>query len=265
MPRSPLHSVPVGEDRSGEAAPGSPAAAQAPLRRFEIRLLLLMSIVGALLCLARVQTGLHLDRMVVVWVLLCFGGEVLWFRTPTYDGTLSLALTLDIAAIACLPAGPAVVVIGLSTLLAGMYPHRRPWYRVLFNVAQCTVAATAASAVYSVVSHAGGVAESRHVPVLALASAGIVFYGLNTFLVALAQALSHDRSPFEVWRESYAYPLELASTGGQLTLALFVVLAYQVVGPASLLAVFPVLVALWLGARGHSDVAPPPPSIHLAR
>lgn len=259
----PLHESAMKSGREGEFAPEPPGPSDrhdSPLARPGVRLFLLACLAAAALCLAAIRPELLADRMVLVWILVCFGGEILWFRTPVYDGTLSLAFTLDVAAIACLPPDAARCVVAVSTLMAGVYPHRRPWYRVAFNVAQSTLAATAASAVFAALATAGGVAESAHVPVLALASAAFVFYAVNTTLVAIVQAICHRRCPVEVWRDSYAFPLEVASTLGQLSLALFLVLAYRVVGPASLLGVFPILIPLWLGSRGYVDRVPRAPT-----
>lgn len=259
----PLHESAMKDCSRGLRDPvtaGSPNDSDSPLARSGVRLFLLACLSAAALCLTALRPEVLADRMVLAWILVCFGGEILWFRTPVYDGTLSLAFTLDVAAIACLPADAARCVIAVSTLMAGIYPHRRPWYRVAFNVAQSTLAATAASAVFAALATAGGVAESAHVPVLALASAAFVFYAVNTTLVAIVQAICHRRCPVEVWRDSYAFPLEVASTLGQLSLALFLVLAYRVVGPGSLLGVFPILIPLWLGSRGYVDRAPRAPA-----
>ena len=222
-----------------------------PLSRPSVSLLVLCTLAAAALVLGAQSGHMGPGGLALLWLLACLGGEIFWFRTPGYDSTLSLAFTLDVAAVASLPPAEALVVVGASTFIAGTFAHRRAWYRVAFNVAQSVLAAGAASLVFGVMANAGGVPESATIPTLALISAGIVFYLVNTALVAAAVGFSSEQSPFMVWLDCYGTPMELAGTLGQLSLAYFVAMATHVVGPFALLGAFPVLLALWFGSPGR--------------
>lgn len=228
-----------------------------PLARPSVSLFVVGTLAAAALLLGAVTEGLGAGGTALLWLLACVAAEVFWFRTPGYDSTISLALTLDVAAVASLPLREALVVVGASTFIAGTFAHRRSWYRVAFNVGQSILSAGAAGALFHWLANAGGVPESASVPGLALGSAGVVFYLVNTALVATVVGLTSDQSPFMVWLDCYGTPLELAGTFGQLSLAYFVTMATQVVGPVALLGAFPVLLALWYGATARGAGSAP--------
>lgn len=238
---------PLPESDGPPPAPESPH----PLARPGVSFLVLGTLISAALLLLGQSTHPGPGGTTLIWLAACVGAEIFWFKTPGYDSTLSLALTLDVAAVAALPLWEALVVIGASTLIAGAFAHRRTWYRVAFNVAQSILAAGAAGMIFRVIANAGGVPESATVPSLALMTAGVVFYLANTTLVAIAVGLSGGQSPLLVWLDCYGTPLELASTLGQLSLAYFVAMAAHVVGPVALVGAFPVLLALWFGSTGR--------------
>lgn len=237
--------------RPGSDGPMPEPESPHPLTRPAVALLVLATLASAGLLLLGQSAHLGSGGTLLIWLAACIGAEIFWFKTPGYDSTLSLALTLDVAAVAALPPWEAMVVIGASTLIAGAFAHRRPWYRVAYNVAQSILAAGAAGMIFRVIANAGGVPESATVPSLALMTAGVVFYLVNTTLVAIAVALSGGQSPLLVWLDCYGTPLELAGTFGQLSLAYFVAMATHVVGPAALVGAFPVLLALWFGSTGR--------------
>lgn len=235
----------------GPDGPNGLSDAPHPLSRPGVSLLVLATLLSAALLLAGQSDRLGASGVALLWLLACVGAEIFWFKTPGYDSTISLALTLDVAAVASLPLREALVVVGASTLIAGTLAHRRPWYRVAFNVGQSVLSAGAAGFLFRVIANAGGVPESATVPSLALMSAGIAFYLVNTAFVATVVGLSSDRSPFVVWLDCFGTPMELAGTFGQLALAYFVAMATHVVGPVALIGAFPILLALWFGSAGR--------------
>jgi hypothetical protein len=187
------------------------------------------------------------------WFAACLVGEIFWLHTGPRDGIISMALALDLAAIFALGPGSGLVVIGLSTLIAGIYPHRRRWYRTLFNAAHSVVAAAAALLVWTMLSPASpGTGTLREIW-LPLFPAGVAFCLTDTGLVSLVVALSTGRSPWRVWRENFGYRYELASCLAEISLAGLVLTSYQLTGIVTLAAIFPLLAVLWWGSSREAN------------
>jgi hypothetical protein len=196
------------------------------------------------------------------WVLACLAGEAFWIRTPTHQGTISMALTIDLAAIVALGLRESLPIIAITTFAAGIFPHRRPVLRAVFNAAQSSLAAAAASWTLNAMNPDPENATMFTVMTTwpALFSAGAVFYFVNTMLVAMAISIETESSFWTAWRQNYGYGFELACSVAQISLAGFVLMAYQQMGPASVLALLPVLAVLWWSsareARTRSSSAP---------
>jgi hypothetical protein len=184
---------------------------------------------------------------VFVWFLACLAGEALWIRTPTRRGTISMALTIDLAALFTLnPAGSLLTIAG-STLLAGIYPHRRPWYKVIFNAGQATMAAAGALAVLTVMKRGADPSGFMYVQMtwVPLFAAGLTYFVINSGLVSCAIAFSSEISIWRAWRDNYGYGFELWCTIAQISLSGFVLAAYQQMGAIAVLGLLPVLGVLW--------------------
>jgi len=183
--------------------------------------------------------------LLALWLLACTVGEVFWLDAPG-EGTISMALVLDIAALSVLDFRGGVQVIALSTLIAGIYPQRRAWYKVLFNAAQSTLAAGAALGFVDLMSTRP---ELHHLPMTLwwpnLLLVGGTFFAVNTGLVACTISLSTGLPLWRAWRDNFGYPFELASTLAQVTLACFLQSAYEQFGPATLLFLLPLVSVLW--------------------
>ncbi len=105
--------------------------------------------------------------------------------------------------------GPAAgtVMVALDALVMSFWvARRRPeWYRPLFNMAAPTISFWIASHVLFAVGHIGPLLNQpspANVLVLPLAACAIVYFGLNSWLIALPTAAQRGLSPFGVWRES---------------------------------------------------------------
>lgn len=192
----------------------------------------------------------------ILWFVACLVGEAFWIRTPTSRGTISMALTIDIAALFTLTPATSLAVIGLTTLLAGIYPHRRPWYKVLFNASQSIIAAAAALMMLRVMSDGAnpdGLA-SIGMTWLPLFAAGGVFYLVNSGLVSIVLALESSGRLWKVWRQNYGYGFELWCTVAQISLSGFVLAAYHFMGALAVLGLLPVIGVLWWSSARESAV-----------
>src|SRR5512140_622995 len=190
-----------------------------------------------------------------LWFAACLVGEAFWIRTPTSRGTISMALTINVAALFTLTPAASLPIIASSTLLAGIYPHRRPWYKVLFNASQATLAAAAALAVLTLLSRGPGAGGVLYIGMtwLPLVAAGTVFYIVNSGLVSTAIALASRTPLWKVWRENYGYGFEVWCTIAQISLSGFVLAAYEFMGPVSVLGLLPVIGVLWWSSARESD------------
>lgn len=169
---------------------------------------------------------------VVIAAGVAFVGLSLWQieqHTPGYQWYMLAALTLiSGSATVSLPSigisisvsetfvffsvllfGPAAgtVMVALDALVMSFWvARRRPeWYRPLFNMAAPVISFWVASHVLFAVGHIEPLLNRpspANVLVLPLASCAIVYFGLNSWLIALPTAAQRGLSPFRVWRES---------------------------------------------------------------
>lgn len=192
---------------------------------------------------------------VLIWFLACLGAEAFWIKTPTRRGTISMALTIDLAALFTLSPAGSLFVVAASTLLAGVFPHRRPWYKVLFNTAQTILAAAAAIGVLRLLSGGSDGSSAVYVQMtwLPLFAAGVVFFLVNSGLVSLVIALSSDGDWWKAWHENYGYGFELWCTVAQISLSGFVLAAYQQMGAITVIGLLPVLGVLWWSSARESQ------------
>jgi hypothetical protein len=186
-----------------------------------------------------------------VWVVACLAGELLWFRAPRAEATITMALAVDLAAILTVGAPECLLAIAVSTFLANLYPQRRPWHKALFNVAQSLLAGTAALAVIAWFGPETGIGGGWGATWfwLRLLLAGGAFFAVNSGLVAVVVGMSGDEAPGRTWCVHFAYGYELAITGALIALAGLVALAYSAYGALALPGFFPLLAVLWWSAR----------------
>lgn len=88
----------------------------------------------------------------------------------------------------------AIVGIVTSSLL---YPKDNPWYKVMFNCAQFTVAAGVSGLLYQFVG--GRTWDISLVNIIPLIIAAVTYFGINTTAVTLILAFVHNVSPWGIW------------------------------------------------------------------
>lgn len=183
----------------------------------------------------------------LIWFFACLAGEIFWIRTPTGRGTISMALTINLAAVIVLKPGVALPAIALSTLAAGLCPHRRPLHRCLFNAAQSVIAASAAIVTLKLLNPMPDRLSvmNNQTTWIALFAAGIAFFMVNTFVVAMVIALQNRQSLFRAWRENYGYGFELACALALISLTGFVEMAYRQMGSVTIFFLLPTLAVFW--------------------
>ena len=185
-------------------------------------------------------------------------------RLPLGRGpaTMSMAYVVDFMVIVALGTDVATVIAACGVLVQCLTRVRRrqPWYRTAFSVAAVILAVQAAGAAWLAL---GGTIATAGLTttVLPLAAAALVYFGINTGLVAIAVALSNGLSPADYWTRSFARtaPGYLVAAATVAAIQLLVVRDIYVVLPA---AAVPMIVchiayASWFRQMGRVKAASP--------
>jgi len=149
-------------------------------------------------------------------------------------GTLSFGGTGLLAVGFLLGAGPAVLaavlvaaLLYVRTLSLGAKVHR-----AIFNAANFSISAAAATELYRIVPthHSAAVVTS----LIAATAASTVYCGLNLGLLSFAMAMAEERPKLAIFNERFRWMVPYYVVSGPLALAL--VTAYQKIGVTGLLA-----------------------------
>ncbi len=159
-------------------------------------------------------------------------------RLPLGRGpaTMSMAYVVDFLAIVALGADVAMVIAACGVLVQCLTRVRRrqPWYRTAFSVAAVTLAVRGAGVVWIAL---GGTIGSPAVEntVLPLAAAALLYFGINTGLIAVAVALSNGLSPAHYWSRSFSRtaPGYLVAAGTVAAIQFFVMQDVYVMVPVA--------------------------------
>ena len=127
-------------------------------------------------------------------------------RLPLGRGqaTMSMAYVIDFLAIVTVGAGVAMVIAAAGVIVQCTVRVRRrqPWYRAVFSVATIALAVQAAGWTWAQLG--GSIAEPGLAStVLPLGIAAMLYFAINTGLVAGAIALSNGVSLTAVWEENF--------------------------------------------------------------
>jgi signal transduction histidine kinase len=200
----------------------------------------------------RVLGPVHL----AAWILVSLLAESLWLSTITGKAMESMASTVDLSLLVLLGYRPAVWIVAIAFALANVIFSRRKWYKALFNAGQNVIALSAAGVVFQLL---GGVPLAQpHGSSMAIgawlivpwAAASVVYFVVNTLLVAGAVALSSRRKLLQTWREEYLYYHSLVSSTALFFLSPLVVVSYMTIGFYGLIFFFvPLLLIKEASAR----------------
>ncbi|HXF58612.1 MAG TPA: ATP-binding protein [Candidatus Saccharimonadales bacterium] len=190
------------------------------------------------------------------WILISLLAESLWLSTITGKAMESMASTVDLSLLVLLGYRPAVWIVAIAFALANVIFSRRTWYKALFNAGQNVVALSAAGVVFHLL---GGVPLAQpHGSSMGIgawlivpwAAASVVYFVVNTLLVAGAVAMSSRRMLLPTWREEYLYYHSLVSSTALFFLSPLVVVSYMTIGYYGLIFFFvPLLLIKEASAR----------------
>ena len=194
---------------------------------------------------------------VAAWILVSLLAESLWLNTITGKAMESMASTVDISLLVLLGYRPAVWIVAIAFLLANFFFSRREWYKAIFNAGQNVLALSAAGLVFGLLGgqplaqwHGAPTAEFGLWLILPWAAASVVYFIVNTLLVAGAVAQSSRRPLLRTWREEYLYYHSLVSSTALFFLSPLVVVSYMTIGYYGLIFFFvPLLLIKEASAR----------------
>jgi signal transduction histidine kinase len=209
-----------------------------------LRLKLFVSLVCALATVLLAWTGMdgpgpHWGHL-IGWTIICFLAEFLWLQTLSGEGTVSMASTANLAVLVLWGVGPAMWIVGVSTLLANLLIQRKPWVRAVFNSGQGVLTMGVTGALWLALGGAsdGIWAQGR----LELGEAGAArlvliivalfacYLAVNRGLVSLAVAWSTERPYLRVLRQDWFYADRAITDLALFFLCPLVVIAFGAVG-----------------------------------
>jgi signal transduction histidine kinase len=167
-----------------------------------------------------------------IWVVINLLAEFMWLPTVTGRATSSMASTINYATIFILGPAEAVWAVPLAVGLATRVIQWRSWLKSAFNLGQMVLAVGAAAWFYA---QAGGeplTIERLREPaaLVPYLNAGVVYFLVNTFLVAVVVGLWEGESILRVWRQNYGYADDLLTSLTLFLLSPLTVMAYLAVG-----------------------------------
>ena len=135
------------------------------------------------------------------YLLLSVCASRLKVPLPGISGALSVLFIFIIFGIVELTLPEALLIGCGATLVQCLWNNReRPkWNQVVFNLGSMAITIAASGAVY----HSAALQHGNLEPALKLFVMATVFFGMNTFPVAGAIALTERKSLLQIWRECY--------------------------------------------------------------
>ncbi|MGH9256495.1 MAG: putative bifunctional diguanylate cyclase/phosphodiesterase [Vicinamibacterales bacterium] len=123
----------------------------------------------------------------------------------TGSSNLSVSYTIDFASLILLGPAPTMLVAALSawTQSTVRIAQQNPAYRTLFNIAALILTVFAAGWVFTTLGGRVGILTADVVS--ALVAAALVYYLLNTSIVATAVGLSTNQSVWRVWQSNFLW------------------------------------------------------------
>jgi putative nucleotidyltransferase with HDIG domain len=165
------------------------------------------------------------------------------------EASISVADTFFITCAVLFGPGPATIAIATDSLLMSLLRRRHGSHRVLFNTVAPALSMFVAAHAFFAVAGVGPLAQS-HAPItsviLPLSVLAVVYFGLNSGLVAGAVALEAQQPLVRIWR-SFLW----LGTGylGAASVAFCLVLLIQQSSPVAVIIVLPLLVIFHLTLR----------------
>ena len=176
--------------------------------------------------------------LALTWLAAMVVVSLFKLRLPLGRGesTMSMAYIIDFAVIVTAGADLAMVIAAVGVLVQCTVRVRRrqAWYRTAFSVAVVALAVQAAGQVWALL---GGTIEAPGITntVVPLALCAVIYFALNTGLVALAIALSQRMPPVHSWWRDYARtaPAYFVAAACAMTVQLLLLEQLYVIVPAA--------------------------------
>ncbi len=200
---------------------------------------------GVLLLALHARTDPPTSLSFFLWFVASFLAELLWLETPTGEATDSMASTFNVAVLYLFGSGLSLWIIGLSVLLATKIVQKRDWVKSLFGLGQMVITAFLAGKLFVVLAGGfGSIDQFRSVRgVGALFGACLVYYIVNTWLVAGAVSLAGGLPLWKIWRMNYGYKNAILSSGALFALSPILLLSYLTLSyPGILLFFLPLVI-----------------------
>jgi len=173
---------------------------------------------------------LHVEPLGYQWYMLAALTLISGSATvtlPSVPASISVSETFVFASVLLFGPAAGTVMVALDGLVISFWmAKRRPeWYRALFNMAAPALSIwCAAHVLFLVAGVAPLIEQEATVPALFLPLLlfAIVYFGLNSWLIALAIALETGLRPYRVWRENFLWLSLNYFCGGSVALLLVV-------------------------------------------
>lgn len=171
-------------------------------------------------------------------------------KVPSVNARLSVSEAFVFAAVLLFGPSVGTIIVALDSLILTSWLKRssRSALRAVFNMASGALAISLAAGLLGwllpIVPAASAPLDQLLVPVLAFA---LAYFGINSWLIAMAVAIEQHRSPADIWRTNFLW-LSLNYLGGA-SVALVLVSYTREINLTALGVIVPLLVVLYLTFR----------------
>ena len=181
---------------------------------------------GAAVLVTQAPRTLAEPALTLVFLAIMVGSSLVKLRLPLGLGqsTMSMAYVIDFTVLVTLGTDVAMLIAAAGVLTQCTLNVRRPqpWYRTAFSVAAVVLSVQAAGWIWSVL---GGTADPRAAAanITPLAPAAVLYFAVNTGLIAAAIGLSNGVSVLTFWQRNFVgtLPGYLLAAGIASTLIVF--------------------------------------------
>lgn len=182
--------------------------------------------VGATVLVTQVPRSLPEPGLTLVFLAIMVGASLAKLRLPLGLGqsTMSIAYVIDFTVLVTLGADVAMLIAAAGVITQCTINVRRPqpWYRTAFSVAAVVLSVQAAGWIWSTL---GGAADPKAgaANLVPLAPAALLYFAVNTGLVAGAIGVSNGVSALTFWQRNFVgtLPGYLLAAGVASTLIVF--------------------------------------------
>ena len=161
---------------------------------------------GAAVLVTRMPHEVAQPVLALVFLGTMLAVSLLKLRLPLGLGqsTMSMAYVVDFTVLVTLGADTAMIIaaLGVLTQCTVNVRRRQPWYRTAFSVAAIVLSVQAAGWVWLLL---GGNASTTSIlaSLAPLAVAAMLYFGVNTGLIATAIGLSNDAGVLQFWQRNF--------------------------------------------------------------